>query len=91
LTGACCGRLLRPSATDEKTSAGKRIVIKTLERFSICEDLSLRSRNRPSWQPLLSGISDFNFIVAQNHMLAALSRQAQVALATVWQSTDDLL
>ena len=30
-----------------------------------------------------SGISDFNFIFAQNHMAVALSCQAPIALATV--------
>jgi predicted transporter len=34
-----------------------------------------------------TGISDFNFILAQNHMPAALSHQLQIALAGVgWQA-----
>jgi len=34
--------------------------------------------------PQLAGISDFNFILAQNHMPATLWCQPQIALAAGW-------
>jgi hypothetical protein len=41
---------------------------------------------------ILAGISDFNFILAQNHLPAALWCQPQIALAAVgWQTRSLLL
>ena len=81
----CIGPLTLQEVQENEDKTGIPAELETPDpRFCSCHAVPDLHLGLPS---ILSGISDFNFMLGQNHTPAALSCQPQIALATIgWQA-----